>query len=183
MSAPVARPRARLVAMTAEAKAALGGRDEVVLDTFPFRIGRESRTNPIARAVASVERRLGTVPQLNDLYLREPEGGAAQISRRHCDIEHQAGLFFLRDRASATGATIIQARPAAVGREVQILRAGGVGFNARVELHGGDVIVLGTDNSQQVFRFQVDSQREPLPPAVGARSVIVLDADFFTPED
>ncbi len=168
--------------MTDEATAALGGGDRVVVTTFPFRIGREARTTALARAVASVERRLGTAPQANDLYLIErassPE--AYQISRRHCDIEHEAGRFFLLDRASATGSTILKphARGGSSGRvEAQ---AGGSGFQARSELHDGDFIVLGTRNSPYVFRFQIESASMP---DFTNRSVVVIDADFFSHDD
>jgi len=47
----------------------------------------------------------GTVPQSNDLYLIEPAASseAYQISRRHCDIEHENGHFFLLDSAGSIG--------------------------------------------------------------------------------
>lgn len=164
--------------MTDEAKAAIGG-DRVVLSIFPFRIGREARTTALARALASVERRLGTVPQVNDLYLLDaavaPE--SCQISRRHCDIEHDAGRFFLLDRASATGSTILKPRSGEGGTGSVGAQVGGGGFVARSELHDGDFIVLGTRNSPYVFRFQIESASTP---EFTNRSVVVIDADFFS---
>lgn len=171
-------PKAALIPMTDEAKAAIGGDEHVAVEAFPFRIGREARTNLIARAIASVERRLGTVPQVNDLYLLDPASArdSCQISRRHCDIEYQQGRFFLLDRASATGSTVLKSSGA--GLSPVEAQAGGGGFDARAELQSGDFIVLGTRNSPFVFRFQVESA--PDPEAFTSRSVVVIDADFFT---
>jgi pSer/pThr/pTyr-binding forkhead associated (FHA) protein len=167
--------------MTDEAKAAIGGEEHVVIESFPFRIGREERTNLLARALASVERRLGTVPQVNDLYLLDAAAApeSCQISRRHCDIEHEQGRFFLLDRASATGSTVL--KPRGSGLPPLETQAGGSGFDARTELQSGDFIVLGTRNSPFVFRFQIESA--PEPEAFTSRSVAVIDADFLTHDE
>lgn len=167
--------------MTDEARAAIGGDEQVAIEAFPFRIGREERANLIARAIASVERRLGTVPQVNDLYLLDPAAApeSCQISRRHCDIECEHGRFFLLDRASATGSTVLKPRGAGLAPVER--RAGGGGFDARTELQSGDFIVLGTRNSPFVFRFQAGSA--PGPEAFTSRAVVVIDADFFTHKD
>src|SRR5262245_13011195 len=141
--------------MTDEAKSALGGDDHVVLATFPFRIGREARRNAFARAISTVERRIGTMAQLNDLYLVEPSTTRPyQISRRHCDIEHSNGRFFLFDRSSVTGSTIL--RPRTVGRSSarSDAYAASAGPDGRIELLDGDLIVLGTQDSPYGFRFQ-----------------------------
>jgi pSer/pThr/pTyr-binding forkhead associated (FHA) protein len=171
-------PKAALIPMTDEAKAAIDGGEYVAVEAFPFRIGREERTNLIARAIASVERRLGTVSQVNDLYLLDSASApeSCQISRRHCEIEYQQGRFFLVDRASATGCTVLKARGA--GFPPVETQVGGGGFDARTELQNGDFIVLGTRNSPFVFRFQVESVPEPA--AFASRSVVVIDADFFS---
>jgi len=66
-----------------------------------------------------------------------------QISREHFAIERATGSYFLVDRGSACG-TIV------AGRHIGGDRAGG-----RTELRSGDEIVVGTDGSPYVFRFEI----------------------------
>jgi len=172
-----ATPRVILAPVTGEARAALGGVDHIVVSTFPFRIGREARTNPIARAVATLERRLQSVPQLNDLYLID-QAEPLQISRSHCEIEHTNGCFFLRDRASATGTNVVRAATTASRGAVRVLQAGGISPETRVELGDGDLIVLGAHDSPYVFRFQVESRAGSK--TFENRLVVVLEADFIS---
>lgn len=63
------RGHALLVALTPEAKDALGGRDHVEIDRLPFRIGRESRVGVVKGELRFMERRKGAKPPNNDLYL------------------------------------------------------------------------------------------------------------------
>lgn len=175
----VATPRAILAPVTSEARAALSGVDHIVVSTFPFRIGREARSNPIARAMATLERRLQSVPQLNDLYLIDP-AEPLQISRSHCEIEHTNGCFFVRDRASATGTNVVRAATR-TSSGVSVLQAGGTSPDTRVELGDGDLIVVGAQDSPYVFRFQVES-------CAGSKTfenrlVVVLEADFISNAD
>ena len=129
------------MAITQEATHALVGRSDVRVTTFPFRVGREKR------AVASTRRtsgdlRVGTAPQLNNIYLLDPRRKHLHISGEHFAIERAADVFVLRDRGSSCG-TIV------AGRHVGGGRAGG-----HIELHSGDEIVVGTDTSPYVFRFE-----------------------------
>ena len=150
---------ARLVAATDEARAALGNKAYVRITTFPFKIGRESRSqNPLARVVTTIERRLDTVPQLNDLYLIEPPSASiVQISRKHCAIERVKGRFFLVDRESACGSTVVEARPAERRATIATTQTGGGSLNPRSELRDGDLIVMGNIDSPYVFRFQLEA--------------------------
>jgi len=135
---------ATLVAVTKEAERALGGKSEVRVTQFPFKVGRESRVSNAPPHV--VELRLGVAPQLNDVYLLEPqESDLWHISREHFAIERADGLFFLVDRGSVCG-TIV------AGRQIGGDRTGG-----RVELRIGDEIKVGTDGSRYVFRFEIVS--------------------------
>ena len=132
---------ATLVAVTPEAKSALGGRDQIHIAAFPFKVGRESRRDPADAAV--LELRLGVAPQLNDVYLLEPPwSDIYQISREHFLIDRVGEEFVLVDRDSACGTTV-------AGKEVGGDRTGG-----RVELRIGDVIVVGT-GSDYAFRFDL----------------------------
>ena len=136
-------PIAVLVAITREARLALGGQDEVRVIRFPFNVGRECRVSPPASPVL-VELRLGIAPQVNDLYLLEPTSpGVLQISREHFVITYAVNQFFLIDRGSACG-TIV------AGTQVGGNRTGG-----QAGLCSGDEIIVGTDTSPYVFRFEL----------------------------
>lgn len=138
-------PTARLVALTNEARHALGGRADVWMDRFPFRFGRESRSSP-SDTSHHVELRLGTAPEVNDLYLIEPPWtDLFEISREHFAIAYEHGQFWLVDRGSACG-TIV------AGTQVGGRRAGG-----RAALREIDTIVVGNADSPYSFRFEAVS--------------------------
>lgn len=153
-SAPVAT-LAALTPVTEEARLALGGQREVRVAQFPFKVGRESRGVPPANSAfpadpALVKPRLGTGPQLNDLYLIEPTWPSLlQISREHFVIEYADNQFFLIDRGSACG-TIV------AGKHVGRNRTG-----KRTELRSGDEIIVGTADSPYVFRFEILQPEQP----------------------
>lgn len=135
--------QAGLVAATAQAEFALGGRRDVRLTHFPFKVGRESR---LSQANFAREQRLGRTPQLNDLYLNEPHGSEViHISRDHFAIEHVDGEYFVVDRGSVAG-TIV------AGRRIGGRRKGG-----RTRLHPGDQIIVGGESSPYVFTFTSSS--------------------------
>ena len=137
-------PSATLVAVTDEARFALGGRPAVRMTEFPFKVGRESRQR-FEKLRTEVDRRLGGVPPLNDLYLVEPSSDSLHISREHLAIGYLDGRFFLVDRGSACGTTAAGAR------------VGGDRKEGRADLRDGDLIVIGSDDSPYVFRFHVDA--------------------------
>lgn len=129
--------------MTREAERALGGRHDVRIDRFPFKVGRESRS-PASAKSHHTELRLGTLPGVNDLYLLEPAWtDILEISREHFAIDYEEGRFWLIDRGSACGTVV-------AGTQVGGNRAGG-----RIELRSGDVIiVVGNASSEYAFRFE-----------------------------
>ncbi|MDA1185484.1 MAG: FHA domain-containing protein [Acidobacteria bacterium] len=136
-------PTAVLIATTKDARASLSGRREVRMSSFPFKVGRESR-NSVVRQPVHTELRLGVAPQLNDEYLLEPSwADILHISREHFAIEWLGQKFFVVDRGSACG-TIV------AGTVVGGNRTGG-----RIELHSGDEILVGTNSSPYVFRFEI----------------------------
>ena len=132
--------RARLIALTDEARIALEG-GERVIDHLPFRVGRESRAHSPAPWTRG-ERRLRTAAPLNDLYLVD-ESEPFNVSREHFQIEAEGDRFFLSDRGSACG-TIVEGRT-----------LGGERTFERVELHDGDVIIAGHAVSPFVFKFRI----------------------------
>jgi pSer/pThr/pTyr-binding forkhead associated (FHA) protein len=115
----------------------------LTIDRLPFRVGRNSRATS-GRMAADIERRKGTVGQVNEAYLTEPPEKFHQISREHFLIDAEHGHFYVVDRHSVCG-TIV------AGKVV-----GGDRLGGRAELHDGDLIVVGTASSPFVFKFVVN---------------------------
>ena len=139
-SVPVLRPQ------TSEARASIQEKNEIKLDTFPFRIGRESRIRMVNGKPQLMERRKFQAPPNNELYLIDI-GRRLNVSREHFQIEkNEDGTYMLVDRGSACG-TIVGKQPIGGGDQ------GGNG-----PLKDGDVIVVGTSKSSFVFRFLVSPE-------------------------
>jgi pSer/pThr/pTyr-binding forkhead associated (FHA) protein len=130
-----------LVALTPEARTALGG-TELALERFPFRVGRESRGAQRTAARVVTERRRSQAKPNNDLYLVE-RGEPLNVSREHFLIEHNGSHYVLVDRQSTCG-TLVEG--AVVGGK----QTGGA-----VRLRDGDVIIVGSSASPYVFKFRV----------------------------
>ena len=135
------RARPFLVALTPEAKAALGGAG-VEMGVFPFRVGRDSRSGPRSASGASAERRKPGTQPANELYLAET-GERFNVSREHFQIEDNGAGYVLVDRLSTCG-TIVE------GAVI-----GGRNTGGTVQLSDGDVIIVGTSNSSYVFKFRL----------------------------
>ena len=140
--------RIRLQALTAQARAALFGRDDIDLDRNPFRVGRESRERSrlVPRLVGpAVPEQSTGMRRTNELYLLEP-GRVKFVSREHFQIEwDEAGRFRLSDRGSACGTM------------VNGLVVGGDRRPASVPLESDAVIVVGAPDSPYAFRFVVEA--------------------------
>jgi pSer/pThr/pTyr-binding forkhead associated (FHA) protein len=151
-----------LAAMTPEATTALGNAPYVRVTVLPFRIGREARSRSrLTNMMNNIERRLNTVPQLNELYLFEvspPPSGGFNISREHCAIDWVDGQFMLIDRGSACGSTIIESRAKERPSTIATTQIGPYGTARQAVLRDGDLIVLGPVESPYVFRFQVEGR-------------------------
>jgi len=129
-----------LKGLTDEARRALKGEARAI-DDFPFRVGRDSR-GPGSAPSGAGERRAGTAPQVNDLYLVEA-GELHDVSREHFQIELEDGRYFIADRGSACG-TLVDGR-----------KVGGDRKRERVAIHDHDVIIVGTSKSPFVFKFRI----------------------------
>jgi pSer/pThr/pTyr-binding forkhead associated (FHA) protein len=141
MSPPSPKPRAILVGLTPDARIALGAA-ELLITTFPFRIGRESRgAQRLAGRAIPDRRRLQTRPN-NDLYLSD-SAAPPNVSREHLQIDHNGTQYILIDRQSACG-TIVE------GTVVGGRHNGGV-----VPLTDGDVIIVGSSSGRYIFKFRV----------------------------
>ncbi len=136
-------PRATLVALTPEGKAALGA-VLVTISRLPFRVGREARGRGRAAPRTLADRRKRESPPTNEVYL--PEAAEPfEVSREHFQIQHNGTRYVLVDRQSRTG-TIV---------EGTVL--GGQHRGGAVELDDGDVIIVGTSKSPYVFKFRAGS--------------------------
>ena len=134
-------------ALTPESRAALGGRDIVPIDCFPFRIGRECRVDPGSRSRPSTERRGEHSPN-NDLYLYDP-GSVKYVSREHLQLERDSdGRFLARDRGSACGLVVGNAS------------VGGDRCPASVPLEPDNVLIIGGRDSPYAFKFSVTYERD-----------------------
>ena len=146
--------RFTLEALTPEARAALDGRDLVVVpsDCLPFRVGRECRLGAHAWQGTAHDRRQASRPN-NDLYLHDP-GSVKHVSREHFQIDRDAqGKFTVTDRGSACGVTV---------------GSTSIGGNRRQEsapLHPDNVIIVGGRDSPYAFKFSLAyaSDTRPTP--------------------
>lgn len=130
-----------LVALTEEAKAALGGREHFEIDCLPFRIGRESRLAVVNGELLYMERRKGSKPPNNDLYLFDT-GELLNISREHLQIEAADG-----------GGARVHDRGSACGTHVDGASIGGGDRTGSAPLKDGSEIVIGRRESP--YRFKV----------------------------
>jgi len=134
---PAAEGTPVLRSVTPTARLSIG--DEIVIDRFPFRVGREGRAQVITSAKRRLDRQMRS--STNELYVKD-FGKSVNVSREHFQIEARGdGTYELVDRGSACG-TI-------VGNHV----IGGNFTGGRCSLRVGDSIVVGTRHSSIVFEF------------------------------
>jgi len=126
-----------LKALTPEAKASLAA-IQIEIPCYPFRVGRESRSGN-ATLFPNSRRRPDSSPN-NDLFLRDA-GHLINISREHFQIERRDGAFYLVDRGSVCG-TLVEGITIGKGRN-----------GGEAQLKNGDVIIVGTSDSRQAFKF------------------------------
>lgn len=138
---PAPHGRARLLALTPEACAALGAHEREIT-RWPYRVGRESRdTQRPAPGAVNERRDPGSRPS-NDLYLLD-RGEPLNVSHAHFRIDRGDTEYILVDQASTCG-TIVEGQ-----------RVGGHARGGSIPLHDGDVIIVGTSLSPYVFKFRV----------------------------
>ena len=110
---------------------------------FPFRLGRESRIEIVDGEQVIMERkRLDRHKPNNDAYIID-SGERLQISREHMNIDLIDGKFHLIDRGSACG-TMVNSDS-----------IGGKDQGGQLVLNNGDLIKLGTNESNYIFKFIV----------------------------
>jgi len=144
-------PNAVLKAITPDAQKAIEHYREmnafIKIYTFPFKMGRETRTQLVNGHLEIMERRKtlshkSNCDSNNDVYLVDSYD-LLQISREHLGIEFRGGAYTLIDRGSACGLMIN-------GQHIA-----GKDEGATVPLKDGDVIGLGKDTTPYYFKFIV----------------------------
>jgi pSer/pThr/pTyr-binding forkhead associated (FHA) protein len=126
-----------LKALTPEAKESLG-KPVLEIPHYPFRVGCENHI-PTNTFFAYGRRQPDSSPH-NDLYLID-SGPLPVISREHFQIERRNGVFILVDRQSTCG-TLVEGETIGMGRNC-----------GEKQLENGDVIIVGTSESRQAFKF------------------------------
>jgi pSer/pThr/pTyr-binding forkhead associated (FHA) protein len=139
------RPKALLKAMNKDAEMAIQGdcnmEGFIVISKFPFRIGREYRTEVInEETIIKVRHKKNDVKRNNDLYLID-NGERLHISREHLQIERSGDHYFVTDRNSTCGVGINQKR---IGKGME---------EHSMELNSGDIIKIGTEHTPYVYKF------------------------------
>jgi pSer/pThr/pTyr-binding forkhead associated (FHA) protein len=134
-------PRVWLMALTPEAKGALGAA-EIEITTFVYRVGSESRSARRLAPRTIAERCKFDTRSSNQLYLPE-QTEPFNVRREHFQIDHNGTRFILIDRQSPCG-TLVEGR--VVG--------GGQCTGGAVPLRDGDVIVVGASASRYVVKFR-----------------------------
>ena len=131
-----------LIALTEASEFAFRGKS-VVIDRWPFRVGRERRSlNGNAGGNGDVERRQAETQPTTGLFLRDPHRRKF-VSRSHLQLEREGDRFYLVDLKSACGTWV-------GGREIGGKRRGG-----RTELSSGEEIVIGGKKSPFRLRFEL----------------------------
>jgi hypothetical protein len=138
-------PKAVLKALTSKAKHAIlkktANEELIPIFEFPFKMGRETRVSYIDGEIIIQERhKLSGNEPSNDVYLFD-NGQFLQISREHCSIAKRTDGYILQDRGSACGSMV---------NETKI---GGDDNSAEFVLHDGDIITLGSPESEYKFKF------------------------------
>jgi hypothetical protein len=138
------KPVPVLYPLTEEAEQSIKDR-EIKLDKFPFRIGRQSRSNGRNGSGGKFDRRLPGNSPNNDYYLIDG-GRHLNISREHLQIEkREDGSYEVLDRGSTCGTS------------VDDHHIGGSNKKVRYPLKKGSILVLGTPGSPYVFKFLLSS--------------------------
>jgi len=138
-------PKALLLALTKTSKYSIikdtQTKDTIPIFTYPFRIGREARVEFVkGKAVLQERHKLGGQKPNNDTYLLD-NGDFLQISREHCSIVKSDGTYILEDRGSACGSM------------VNSFEVGGDDRSASYPLSDGDIITLGSKESEYKYKF------------------------------
>lgn len=138
-------PKAMLQALTPEALEAVPPAARqgamVVIHSFPFKVGRESRVVKINGRLESIERpKKDNSAPTNDIYLID-RGYRLNISREHFEIRCEGREYRLVDRGSACGTRVGDSE------------VGGDDHGGVIPLRDGDIIAIGVAGTPYTYRF------------------------------
>lgn len=135
-------PRAVLLPLNEKSKQSLQNDKIISIKNLPFKIGRESRLGENERGFFVKLRILSDDSKANnDIYLIDNDK-FLQISKEHFEISvNDSNEYILKDRGSSNGTT---------------LNGNTIGGNRQTSeniLEDGDIIQIGSDNSEYKFQF------------------------------
>lgn len=136
-------PEVILLPVTKEATMSLMDKKMIVINSFPYRVGRESRISESDRGIFVKLRILNSpINPNNDIYLVNTTQNL-EISKEHFQIEKKDNKYYIKDRSSTLGTKLNNKE---IGKE-----------NAKdfFDLIDGDIIKIGSSNSQLEFKFLI----------------------------
>lgn len=136
-------PEVVLLPITKEAKVSLMDKKMIVINSFPYKIGRESRISESDRGVF-VKLRIfsSSINPNNDIYLVNSTQ-SLEISKEHFQIEKKDNKYYIKDRNSTLGTKLNDKE---IGKEK---------INENFPLNDGDIIKIGSNNSEFQFQFLI----------------------------
>ena len=136
-------PEVVLLPITKEAKISLMDKKMIVINSFPYKIGRESRISESDRGVF-VKLRIfsSSINPNNDIYLVNSTQ-SLEISKEHFQIEKKDNKYYIKDRNSTLGTKLNDKE---IGKEK---------INEKFPLNDGDIIKIGSNNSEFQFQFLI----------------------------
>ncbi|CAM3961531.1 FHA domain-containing protein [Arcobacter cloacae] len=136
-------PEVVLLPITKEAKVSLMDKKMIVINSFPYKIGRESRISESDRGVF-VKLRIfsSSINPNNDIYLVNSTQ-SLEISKEHFQIEKKDNKYYIKDRNSTLGTKLNDKE---IGKEK---------INEKFPLNDGDIIKIGSNNSEFQFQFLI----------------------------
>lgn len=136
-------PEVVLLPITKEAKVSLMDKKMIVINSFPYKIGRESRISESDRGVF-VKLRIfsSSINPNNDIYLVNSTQ-SLEISKEHFQIEKKDNKYYIKDRNSTLGTKLNDKE---IGKEK---------INENFLLNDGDIIKIGSNNSEFQFQFLI----------------------------
>lgn len=136
-------PEVVILPITKEAKVSLMDKKMIVINSFPYKIGRESRISESDRGVF-VKLRIfsSSINPNNDIYLVNSTQ-SLEISKEHFQIEKKDNKYYIKDRNSTLGTKLNDKE---IGKEK---------INEKFPLNDGDIIKIGSNNSEFQFQFLI----------------------------
>lgn len=140
-------PKAVLVPLTEDAKLSIANtinyKKLIPINTFPFKIGRESRMEESDRGLFVKLRIMSSHSKPNnDIYLIDNKSNI-EISKEHFEISNNKDEYLIKDRNSTLGTKLNDIEIGKDQKEYPHI------------LKDGDIIKIGSNHSKYEFQFLV----------------------------